>query len=321
MSPPHFVADHSNQPFFLREQIIKTARSFFDRRGFHEVMIPMLNPAIPNEPNIHPFTTTWKTRRGERRFFLPISPERHMKQTIAQGIIPCFSISPVMRNLEDAGSVHAPEFLMLEWYRIDTGYRRIIKDVRSLVNQLKQTLDRYLNLPTTTILRYQSQTVDLKSDWPIVSLEELFATVTGLNYQQVITDDRVLFDQAAKKGYAVNGSGWGELFDQIFVNEIVPALPNQPCFVTDFPARLSPLCRVNRNKPYLAERFEFYLFRVEVGNGNNENTDADQVAKVIDQDPEFIETLRRLDRSGHRYAGVGLGLDRLIMVLTDQTQI
>ncbi len=305
----------------IREQIIRAIRLFFDQQGFHEVTIPVLNQAVPNEPNIDPFTTIWKSGKGERIFFLPTSPERQLKKMLAQGIGPCYAIGPSFRNLENSGSLHAPEFLMLEWYRENADYQLIMEDIKKLIHHLKRSLDRDQNKTTGSRLIYQNEQVDLRQSWPVLSLEKLFNTVTQLNYQQIITDDDLLFTRAKKRGYVVDHSRWEELFDQILNNEIEPTLPKQPCFVTDFPARLSPLCQVNPDQPYLAERFEFYLFGIEIGNGNNENTDPNHVAQIINKDQEFIHTLQRLHRSGKKFAGVGIGLDRLMMIFTDQTQI
>jgi len=152
-----------------------------------------------------------------------------------------------------------------------------------------------------------------------LSLEKLFSQITKLNYQKLLTGDRLLSDYARSKGYNVNNSTWQALFDQVFVNEIEPKLPKKPCFLIDFPKRISPLCKTKIQKSYLSERFEFYLVGIEIANGNNEETDVQKLDFIKDE--EFLTSLKTMRSSGKSYAGVGLGLDRLVMIFNDQTHI
>jgi elongation factor P--beta-lysine ligase len=124
------------------------------------------------------------------------------------------------------------------------------------------------------------------------------------------------------KGYKTDHSSWNELYDQLFVNEVEPHLTGA-LFVVDFPSRLSPLCKPKQNSPLFAERFEVYANGVELGNGNTEQTDvqtlrsifADQHAKTgLPMDEEFLTSLRKIEDK--HFAGVGIGIERLLMVLT-----
>src|SRR5258708_367510 len=107
------------QPFFIREEIIKSIRSFFEEQYFHEVIIPILYSSLPLEPTLYSFSTTWKTNEGDRELYLCTSPESALKKMLAVGIGNCFAIGKSFRNLESSGPRHNPEFLMLEWYRED----------------------------------------------------------------------------------------------------------------------------------------------------------------------------------------------------------
>lgn len=304
----------------FQEQVIKNIREFFYKQSFHEIIIPTLNPAIPIEPNIHSFSTTWNTIKGCKEFFLPTSPEREIKIRLGQGIGNCFAIGQSFRNLENSGPWHTPEFLMLEWYRENATYKTIIDDVKQLFNSL-----------TPQLFNKSCK----KNDWPVLSLENLFEKYLKLNYKKTIEDDNYFFQEAKNKGYNIQNSTWNELFDQILVNEIEPKLPKDPVFMIDFPSRLSPLCQVNKKRPYLSNRFEFYINGVEIANGNTENTDSKKIEILFKQekvkreklglitppiDKEFIKALDQMSQSGKIFAGIGLGLERLIKILSSTKQ-
>jgi lysyl-tRNA synthetase class 2 len=279
------------QPYLIREKIIKDIRSFFYERDFHEVIPDILNEALPLEPNLYPFSTVWKTVEGEKTFYLPMSPERSIKKMLAKGIGNCFAISKSFRNLEQAGSQHRPEFLMLEWYREDATYTDIMADVEKLFSYLKPDL--------------------FKKKWLVFSLKELFKKYLGIELEKVINDP-----------------AWAQNYDQLFVNEIESKLPHNPLFLVDFPARLSPLCKPQKNNPIFAERFECYIDRIEIGNGNTENTDVKSLRKAFEKeraltklpiDEEFLNSLKIMNKKS--YAGIGIGIDRLVMIFANESSI
>lgn len=296
----------------LRETVIKAIRQFFDERGFHEVITPVLSEAIPTEPNLYPFTTVWNTTTAKRTLYLSTSPERSLKLHLAK-LGNCFAIGHSFRNLEQDGPHHNPEFLMLEWYRRDATYQKIMQDTQELIQ---------------FVMHDESNTA-----WPIFSLEELFAKHAKLAIDQIL-DDESLRQEANIKGYNTANAAWDEIFDQIFLNEVLPHLPHGPFFLVDFPARMSPLCATQAAKPYLAQRFEVYAGGMEIGNGNTEGTDANLVRKsmqteiakrhtdglaVSPLDEPFLAALDQLHSS--EYAGIGLGVDRLCMLVADSQDI
>ena len=245
----------------IREEIIKTIRSFFYKQKFHEVIPDILNDTLPSEPNLTPFSTIWKTQGSEKTYFLPMSPERSIKKMLTQGIGNCFAISKSFRNLERSGSLHQPEFLMLEWYRENAVYTDIMTDVEKLFTNF-----------------------GFKKNWPVLSLKKLFQKYLGLDLEKTIANDKLFLED----------------YDQLFVNEIESKLPKTPLFLVDFPAKISPLCKPQKNNPLFAERFECYVNGIEIGNGNTENTDTKSVQKIFEQeqkrtnlpvDEEFLNSL------------------------------
>jgi elongation factor P--beta-lysine ligase len=325
--------DCTLQPFFIREVVIKAARQFFDERAFHEVITPSLNKALPLEPNIFAFETNWTSFDNTQPLYLSTSPESGLKKMMGQGIGNCYSLTKCFRQLEGVGSKHNPEFLMLEWYRQDATYLQIMEDVQYLFCFVKTKVDAYLERPSSPLLTFQNLRLDLSYSWPILSLEELLRQYAGIEMSEVI-EDAQLQKVATQKGYTTEGATWGQLFDQIFLNEVEPHLPTTPLFLTEFPARLSPLCKVNEQKPYLAERFEIFIAGMELGNGNNENTNVAQLRERSEQerqarlaagmvappvDEAFFEAIEQL--TGQSYAGIGLGMDRLAMLMADVPDI
>jgi elongation factor P--(R)-beta-lysine ligase len=322
------------QPTFIREEVIKTMRQFFYMQQFHEVIPMNLNNAIPLEPNIYTFSTEWNTRTAAKKLFLGTSPERNMKNMLAKGMGNCFAIGKCFRNLEGSGSKHIPEFLMLEWYRENEDYFALMSDIQSMILALKKNIDTYLQREHTTNLTYGDMTIDLSGEWPLFSTVELWKKYAGLDLEEIL-DEETLLKKAPEKGYTTDGATWSQLYDQIFVNEIEPHLPLTPFFVNDFPARLSPLCKVNKEKPYLAERFEFYMFGMELANGNNENLDYVSLKNIfekesaarkkqgIDQpvDEDFLHSLQTMAESGKTYTGIGMGIDRLAMIFANKEHI
>ncbi len=288
---------------------LRKIREFFYKQKFTEIIIPIFNEAIPLEPYIYPFTTVWRHKGDSQRFFLPTSPERHIKLMMAQGVGNCFAISSSFRNLEDSGPHHSPEFMMLEWYRKQSDYKTIMNDAETLIAYLKPV-------------------ADFAIPYPVLSLKLLFQKYCDLDIEQFIKKEAILFDFARSKGYQTERATWQELYDQIFSNEIEPHLPKNPTFLIDFPAQSSPLCKPQTKHPFLAERFELYIKGVEIANGANENTDYISVKKrFIDEqklrkknkqvvppvDKQFLYSLQKL--STVSLAGVAIGIERLIKVL------
>jgi len=290
---------------YTKEKFYRATREFFYKKNFHEIIPHLLSKDIPTEPSIHPFKTYWELPNNKIEFCLPASPERYMKKIISEGIGNCFSIGYCFRNLEGSGPFHNPEFMMLEWYRVNEDYKSIIKDLKEYVLYVSNIVNDKITYP---------------NNWPILSLENLFEKYTGLNYQKSITDEKYFFGQLKLKNYNTDNSSWLDMFSQVLVNEVENNFTDEPFFLVDFPARQSPLCAVNKDKPYLADRFEFYFKKIEMANGNNENLDFENMKKV-NSDTEFLTYIKKMQESGNTYSGVGFGLDRLLMVLAENTEI
>ena len=311
--------------YFIRETIIKAARQFFYDRNFHEVIPQVLNIALPLEENLIPFSTIWKTRVGNKKLYLPLSPERSIKRMLAQGIGNCFALAKSFRNLEQEGAQHLPEFLMLEWYRKEADYTDIMTDAEQLIYFIYENV---IHLLETKTIEYHKRKIQLNKKWKTYSLSELFQTYAKIDLKKIIEDDELLLSIAKKRGYITEDATWGQLYDQLFVNEIECKLPFEPVFLVDFPSRVSPLCTQKKDGPLFAQRFELYIAGVEIGNGNTENTDSHFVRKIFEMeskrthlpmDEEFLNSLKKMNES--EYAGIGLGIDRLAMLFSNEESV
>ncbi|KUK79204.1 MAG: lysyl-tRNA synthetase [Microgenomates bacterium 39_7] len=326
----------NNHPYLIREQVIKAIRQFFDERSFYEITVPVLNRALPLEPNLYSFQTNWYHHDQQEKLFLPTSPESALKKMLAQGLDKVYAIAPSFRNLEPADVEHHPEFLMLEWYRSDAHYTDIMRDVEKLVQFVSKKINRYLQRDSSVSkILYRGKLLDLSSPWKVVSLEELFEEVTNFSLRECLQLKKMK-ELANKLNYQVNDSNWEQLFNQVVMDKIEPLLGDQPLFLIDFPAQISSLCKTQTAKPYLADRFEVYLAGLELGNGNNEQLDSQLVKeKMIKEkhhreanrlpthliEEEFLLALDKMRQTNTSYAGIGLGVDRLAMILAGEESL
>lgn len=302
----------------LREAFVNTTREFFKEQEFHEVIPAILNPAVPNEPYLYPFTTGWANHGEKHMFYLPTSPERALKIALGEGMGDCFAIGHSFRNLESSGSLHSPEFLMLEWYRENADYLQIMEDVKTYVTYVRDHVESF---PKST--RYLDS-------WRTVSIRDVFEKLFCIDYEKIIMNDNIIFACASRLEYSTKCATWRQLFDQIMVNEIESQLPDGAVFLVDFPSRVSPLCKVKDNESHIAERFELYINKVEIANGNNESLDVKHIQELFEKeskvsgapiDVNFLDALQNMKNSKQQFAGVGLGIERLMMVLLGEDAI
>jgi len=289
-------------PVHMRETVIRAMRGYFYEHGFHEVIVPVLNRSVPHEANLHPFQAG--------KYYLSLSPERGLKRMIAKGEGNCFAIAKSFRNLEASGPQHMAEFLMLEWYRENSGLTEIMDETERIVTAVSGAVSRR----GKTVPDFSRRTV---------SLQDMFMRYVGCGLHEVLSDETRMFAVASGKGYSTEGASWRGLWDQLFVNEIEPHLDKGAVFLTDFPSRVSPLCKPKDGDPLIAARFELYLDGIEIANGNTENTDASAIRRALENEPPagkkipgdeaFFQAVDGL--KGRGFSGCGSGVDRLTMVL------
>lgn len=322
------------QQYLLREQVIDGIRQFFKSQSFHEVETPLLVERPSTETYLEFFETELELASGlTKRGFLITSPEYAMKKLLAAGMTHIFQLTKSFRNGEGLSSRHNPEFLILEWYRTEADYTHIMSDCEVLLVHLV-TQTRGLTNGKAKII-YQGRDYDLTPPWPRISVPEAFERYAQISLEELL-DEQLLLKVAAKKGYQIaESTTWEEVYNQIFLNEIDPKLAefNTPVILYDYPVSQAALSRRKDSDPRLAERFEFYLAGIELGNAFSELIDPQEQQKRLkedlkfrkeigrksyDLDEDFIDALKEgLPPTG----GIAVGVDRLIMLLADVPSI
>jgi elongation factor P--(R)-beta-lysine ligase len=325
--------------YFVREQVLTGIRRFFLDRTFHEVETPYLTGSLPPESYLDIFKTSLLDRnRHATDAYLPTSPEPFLKKLLVAGIGNCFTVCKSFRNTEDMSKTHNPEFTILEWYRVDANYLDIMRDCEDLIifinTYLIRSSEKSNAKQKATELCYQGKVINLTTPWERLSMCEAFHKYAGINLENAL-ELNTLTPIAVKKGYRIESTNtWEEIFDQIFLNEIEPQLGRgKPTIIYDYPVSLAALSRKKPTDPRFAERFELYIEGLELGDAYSELTDwkeqevrfkAEQkeqlrLGKTIHPiDADFIDALK----SGMPDAGgIAVGVDRLIMLFSDMTDI
>jgi lysyl-tRNA synthetase, class II len=311
-----------HQIFSTRSRIITGIRAFLIERGFLEVETPMMHP-IPGGAAAKPFVTHHNALDVD--LYLRIAPELYLKRLIVGGFPRVFEINRNFRN-EGISTIHNPEFTMLEFYVSYADYHDLIALTEELVSSLAQQI-----LGTTTI-QYQGKEIVLTPPWRRWSYHQAIREVNHLDPSVLHDREKAL---AAAQRLNVPVDPKASLFtivNGIFEETVEPHL-QQPTFITEYPIEISPLARRKDTDPSLTDRFELYIAGREIANAFSELNDpldqrerfesqaaqhaaGDEEAHLVDED-----FLRALEFGMPPTAGEGIGIDRLIMLFTDQASI
>lgn len=323
--------------FLLREKIIDLIRLFFKSNGFHEMETPLMVSAPGAEPYLNLFETSLQLPDGQTKqaYFLT-SPEYALKKLLAAGFGNIFEICKTFRNQESLGGTHNPEFTILEFYHAQANYLDVMNDFEKMMSFICQTL----RIDAKNFI-YQGRTFDLSSPYLRMSVAELFQKYLDLNADELL-DLTSLRNKAKTLGYDLSGIenlsadlAWEEIYNQLFLNEIEPALAkfNQPVIVYDYPAPQAALARKKADDPRFAERFEVYLGEMEIGNAFGELIDAAEQKKRLEADLQLRHELGKkeqkidqdfiaaLEAGLPECSGMAVGIDRLIMLFADVSNI
>ena len=307
--------------FKLRSKIVSIIRRFFEEKGFLEVETPMMHP-IPGGANARPFITHHNALGVER--YLRIAPELYLKRLVVGGMEAVFEINRNFRN-EGIDHTHNPEFTMLEFYWAYHTY----EDLINLTEELFARLIKELNLPTK--IKYGDLEIDFSTPFKRIKWEDAIVEIAGYPREK-LRDKEALIEFLKSHNIEVDKNlSIGKLQEEIFDNFIEDKLIN-PTFLTHYPIDISPLARRNDEDPEIADRFEFFIAGKEIANGFNElNDPIDQYnrfkAQVASKDSDDeamhmdIDFVRALSYAMPPTAGEGIGIDRLIMMLTNQHSI
>ena len=308
--------------FVLRSRIIKAMRDFLDAKGFLEVETPVMHP-IAGGATARPFITHHNAL--DMDLFLRIALELHLKRLLVGGFEKVYEIGRIFRN-EGISTKHNPEFTMLELYQSYADYNVMMELVEEMVAHVAQ------EVLGTMRISYQGEEIDLTPPWTRMTMLEAIEEFVGIDFsaaddlqslEEIARDFEIQSDQPLTKGRLIN---------EVFEHSVEPRLI-QPTFIIDYPIEISPLAKRKPENPEFTYRFEGFIGAFELANAFSELNDpldqkerfesqmrlreaGDDEAHTMDED-----FLRALEYGMPPAGGLGVGIDRLIMVLTDSPSI
>ncbi|HBN25979.1 MAG TPA: lysine--tRNA ligase [Desulfobacteraceae bacterium] len=308
--------------FIKRAGTIQFIRSFLLEKEFLEVETPMMQP-LPGGAEAEPFVTHHNALGID--LFLRIAPELYLKRLIVGGFERVFEINRNFRN-EGVSTRHNPEFTMLEFYQAYSTYEDLMDMTQEMFLKIA------LELTGSSLITYQGETIDFGGKWDRIPLLTALEEIGGVD-PVVLNDPEKLSGFALEQGIAPDKSGrHGKLITKLFDLLVEPKLI-QPTFITGYPVEVSPLSRRSEKEPELTDRFELFIAGCEIANGFSEINDPEdqnqrfkqQVedreagdAEAHHMDTDYIEAL---EYGMPPTAGEGIGIDRLVMLLTDSSSI
>jgi len=317
------MSDDSKAVFQKRSKIVTTIRAFLDQQDILEVETPMMHP-IAGGAIAKPFITHHNTL--DRDFFLRIAPELYLKRLVVGGLHRVYEINRSFRN-EGISTKHNPEFTMLELYLAYASHEEIMTLVEDMI------IDIAIALNGSTTIQYQDREYDLSGPYKRMTLEASVIQYNPKMDPKKLRDRETLLKTCKELKIKTNDdASTGKLLFEIFEKTVEDNLI-EPTFITSYPRDVSPLSRANDNDPWLVDRFEFFIAGSELANGFQElndpddqsdrfkaqvkeRNDGDDEAMVFDQD--YIEAL---EYGMPPTSGLGVGIDRLVMLFTESPSI
>ena len=317
------VNPQARQTFRLRAKITAAIRRYLETRDFLEIETPVLQSEAGGA-EARPFITYHNTL--EMDLYLRIATELHLKRLIVGGFERVFELGRIFRN-EGVSTRHNPEFTSIEVYQAYSDYHDMMALTETMISDVAQSV-----LGTTKVT-YQGEEIDLTPPWRRVTMHEIVQDTTGVDFAQ-FTDFDSARTAAKDAGIEVPADCQtiGKLRNEAFEQKVEATLI-QPTFITDYPVEISPLAKPHRDKPGLVERFELFMVGRETANSFSELTDPldqrgrleAQAAKKAAGDLEANDIdedfLAALEYGMPPTAGLGIGIDRLVMLLTDSPSI
>ncbi len=315
--------EQSRFTFTARSRIVQSIRNYMTSHGFLEVETPMMHP-IPGGASARPFKTHHNALDME--LFLRIAPELYLKKLVVGGFEKVFEMNRNFRN-EGMSPRHNPEFTMMEFYEAYTEYRKLMDFTEGL---LRHAAREALG---TEVFVYQGRTLDLSKPFDRLTMVEAIRKYCPQYTLEQLNDAEWLIQKlTAMKAEVKKGTGLGTL-QLLMFEETTEADLWDPTFIIDYPAEISPLARSSDSNPEVTERFELFIVGREIANAFSElNDPEDQAARFLEQakakdagDEEAMyydaDYIRALEYGLPPTGGCGIGIDRLIMLLTDSANI
>ena len=307
------VNEETRAEFELRTRIVSAVRRYLDANGFLEVETPILQPRYGGA-FADPFVTHYNELDAD--FYLRIATELYLKRLIVGGLERVYELAKDFRN-EGVSYKHAPEFTMVEWYEAYADYR----DTMARIEELVETVA--LETTGTTKVTFRGHEVDLRAPWRRLKLLDALEE-HGLWTRDEAELRRLLEERGID---TTQDRSWAALVDHALTSFVEPTLI-EPTILHDYPVELSPFARATDDDPTIVERFEYFVGGMELGNAFTELNDADeqaerfaQQAQEVDGEPSDPDYVEALSYGMPPTGGLGLGIDRLTMVLSGHDNV
>lgn len=310
------------ETFLTRGKIISAIRKYLDERDFLEVETPILN-TIAGGASARPFITHHNTL--DMDLYLRIAPELYLKRLIVGGLERVYEIGRMFRN-EGMSIKHNPEFTMMELYQAYADYKEMMVLTENMISSIAK------DVLGTTVIEYQGQKIDLTPPWNRLTMIDAVKEYSGIDFNEIKTDEEAKKAARSKNLQVEDNATRGEILNLMF-EEFVEENLIQPTFIIDYPVEISPLTKKKPDNPALTERFELFITGREMANAYSElNDPIDQKERFLDQvrkreagdeeanmmDDDYVTALEYgLPPTG----GLGIGIDRLIILLTNSASI
>lgn len=297
--------------FILRSRVISQIRKSLDEKGYLEVETPMMQQ-IPGGAIAKPFVTHHNAL--DMKLYLRIAPELYLKRLLVGGYEKVYEVNRNFRN-EGISTRHNPEFTMLEVYTAYADYQQIMALTEDLISSVAKVALGAVRV------QYKDQAIDLSPPWKRISLYEILKQHTGIDFKSAKDSDIKKAAQELGVEFDNTYTRW-DFMDKIFEKVVEPKLV-EPTFVVDYPVELCPLAKRKADDPKLTERFELFIATQELANAYSELNDPIEQRKRFSQQAGEIDEdfLRALEYAMPPAGGLGIGIDRLIMLLANKESI
>jgi len=312
--------------------IIRSIEEFLQKKGYLKIDLPVLSPFLIPESYLEVFETEFRYFDKKEKLYLIPSPELFLKRLLVEGVGSCYYLGKSFRNSDSPSSLHSFEFTMLEFYKLGAYYMDIADEVLEMLREINKRLN--IQMPkikiknkNSKLIKDEQTEISLNLDkWEKISVKEAFEKYADVSEKELF-DHQLFLQKARKKGYQVDNFSYEEVWSQIYVSEIEPNLGKNgyPTLIYDYPKEFAALAKLNSDGK-TAQRFEFYINGIELGDCYTELTDwREQEERFLKEDRErkklgkinypidkgFIQALKY---GLPACAGIAIGVERLAMV-------
>ena len=310
----------NNYKKYLRIQ--DKTETFLKKRGYLKTDLPILSPALIPESYMEIFETEFRFLNQREKLYLIPTPELFLKRLLSYGIGSCYYLGKSFRNSELPSNLHSPEFVILEYYKLNADYMDISEELLEML--------RYI--AGGAKIKYREKNISL-TKWGKITVAEAFKKYSGINEKELF-DHTLFLSVASKKGYKVKGFSYEDVWSQIYSQEVEPNLGinGYPTLIYDYPKEFAVCAKSNRNKKTV-QRFEFYISGVELGDCYTELTDWKEQEKRINKEQLKRKRLKKITHpvdkgfvEALKYglpecSGIAIGFERLAMIFTNADSI